>query len=82
MTQLRPILVGTADTKTFFVTYGGDRRQNISALCKTTVERLVGITVNPHAFRTIVASALYEPGTNLCVAFVRHRLLNGCLIQI
>jgi len=67
--QLRPLLVGTdaAATTTFFVTYAGDKRSNISALCRTTVEKLVGITVNPHAFRTIVASALYEQGMLLVI---------------
>lgn len=64
MQNFRPLFVESAPdaTTAFFVTFGGKQRKNMSALCRTTVEKMIGVTVNPHAFRTIVASALYEPG--------------------
>jgi hypothetical protein len=63
LSSFRNVLVSNQEEKTFFVTYSGAPRRDIHALCSGAVNRLVGITVPPHAFRTIVASALYESGT-------------------
>jgi hypothetical protein len=61
----RPVLADEKEDH-LFVTYSGKPREDIHALCCNTVCRLIGVTVPPHAFRTIVASALFSPGSTAC----------------
>ena len=69
----RNVLVSNPEEKSFFVTYMGTPRRDIHALCSGAVNRLIGVTVPPHAFRTIVASALYESGTRAEVLMLVKR---------
>jgi hypothetical protein len=61
----RPVLLGSKETDTVFLTTAGEARTDIHTCVKAVVKQHLNIEVTPHQFRAIWASAIYNEGTTM-----------------